>query len=62
MLIGGCSIYPHGMGSAFYMNCTGSPVWNVNFSPMPATLALAATFRVTGVRANSQPLAIGMNS
>ena len=24
-LIGGCSICPHWMGSAFYMNCTGSP-------------------------------------
>ena len=61
-LIGGCSVCPHGMESAFYMNCTGSPAWNVKFSLMPGTLALAATFRVTSVRVNSQPPASGTNS
>ena len=33
-LIVGYSICPYGMGLAFYTNCTGQPVWNVNFSPM----------------------------
>ena len=37
MLSGGCAICLHGMGSAYFMSPTGSPVQNVSSSPMPVT-------------------------